>query len=163
MTPTLNPQFMTPKETRTKLLLLSHLQRLQCVTIYTSQQGEEHTSHNELHKLHTTPAPNTQRMQRRTTMHSEVTLLPAHRALPNRDGLDVGMVLTLEHTHVGEGEGRAAEGGEVGEGREIEFSAARHRYVHINLLHRVRETVLLHRVREVIGGGENELLQRGGV
>lgn len=31
------------------------------------------------------------------------------------------MVLTLEHMHVGEGEGRAVEGGEVGEGREIEF------------------------------------------
>ena len=50
-----------------------------------------------------------------------MTLLPAHRALSNRDGLDVGMVLTLEHTHVGEGEGRAAEGGEVGQGREIEL------------------------------------------
>ena len=33
----------------------------------------------------------------------------------------MGMVLTLKHTHVGEGEGRAAEGGEVREGREIEF------------------------------------------
>ena len=32
------------------------------------------------------------------------------------------MVLTLEHTHVGEGEGRAMEGGKVGEGGEIEFS-----------------------------------------
>ena len=73
------------------------------------------------------------------------------------------MVLTLEHTHVGEGEGGAAEGREVGEGREIEFSAARHRYVHINLLHRVRETVLMRGVGEVIGGGENELFQRGGV
>ena len=62
-------------------------------------------------------------MQRRTTTHSEVTLLPAHRALPNRYGLDGGMVLTLEHTHVGEGEGRAAEGGKVGEGREIECGA----------------------------------------
>ena len=54
-------------------------------------------------------------------MHSEVTLIPAHRALPNRDGPDVGMALTLEHTHVGEGEGCTAEGGEVGEGREIEL------------------------------------------
>ena len=51
-----------------------------------------------------------------------MTLLPAQRTLPNRDGLDVGMVLTLEYIHVGEGEGGAAEGGEVGEGREIEFS-----------------------------------------
>ena len=163
MTPTLNPQFVTAIETRTVLLLLSHLQCLQRITIYTSREGEEHTSHNELHKLHTTPAPNTQRMQRRTTTHSEVTLPPTQRTLPNRDGLDAGMVLTLEHTHVGEGEGGAAEGGEVGEGREIEFSAARHRYVHINLLHRVRETVLMRGVGEVIGGGENELLQRGGV
>ena len=32
------------------------------------------------------------------------------------------MILTLEHAHVGEGEGGAAEGSEVGEGREIEFS-----------------------------------------
>ena len=163
MTPTLNPQFMTPKETRTKLLLLSHLQRLQRITIYTSQEGETHTSHNELHELNTTPAPNTQRMQRHTTTHSEVTLPPTQRTLPNRDGLDAGMVLTLEHAHVGEGERRAAEGGEAREGREIEFSAARHRYVHINLLHRVRETVLMRGVGEVIGGGENELLQRGGV
>ena len=62
-------------------------------------------------------------MQRRTTTHSELTLLPAQRALPNRDGLDVGMVLTLEHTHVGEGEGGAVERGEAREGREIEFSA----------------------------------------
>ena len=50
-------------------------------------------------------------------------LLPAQRALPNRDGLDVGMILTLEHTHVGEGEGRAVEGGEVREGGEIECGA----------------------------------------
>mgnify|MGYP007076265660 CR=1 FL=1 len=154
---------MTVIETGSIFLLLTHLQRLQCITIYTSQQGKAHTSHNELHELNTAPASNTQRMQRRTTTHSEVTLLPAHRTLPNRDGLDVGMVLTLEHTHVGEGEGRAAEGGKVGEGREIEFSAARHRDVHIDLLHRVRETVLMRGVGEVIGGGENELLQRGGV
>ena len=154
---------MTPIETSSVLLLLSHLQRLQRITIYTSQEGEEHTSHNELHELNTTPAPNTQRMQRRTATHSEVTLLPAHRALPNRDGLDAGMILTLEHTHVGEGEGGAVEGGEVGEGREIEFSTALYRYVHIDLLHRVRKTVLMRGVGEVIGGGENELLQRGSI
>ena len=51
-----------------------------------------------------------------------MTLLPAHRTLPNRDGLDGGVVLTLEHMHVGEGEGRAAEGGEAREGGEVEFS-----------------------------------------
>lgn len=111
MTLTLNPQFVTAIETRSVFFLLAHLQRLQRITIYTSQEGEEHTSHNELHELNTTPAPNTQRMQRRTTMHSEVTLLPAHRALPNRDGLDVGMVLTLELTQVGEGEGGAVYSG----------------------------------------------------
>ena len=116
---TLNSQ--TPIEAGSVFLLLPHLQRLQCITIYKSQQGEEHTSHNELHELNTAPAPNTQRMQRRTTTHSEVTLLPAHRALPNRYGLNVGMILTLELTHVGEGKGRAAEGGEVREGGEIEF------------------------------------------
>ena len=92
-----------------------------------------------------------------------MTLLPAHRTLPNRDGLDVGVVLTLEHAHVGEGEGRAVEGGEVGKGREIELSTARHGDVHIDLLHRVRETVLLHDMGEVIGRGENELIQRGGI
>ena len=160
---TLNPQFVTVIETGSVFLLLAHLQRLQHITVYTSQEGEEHTSHNELHELNTTPASNTQRMQHFTPTHSEVTLLPAHRTLPNRDGLDAGMVLTLEHTHVGEGEGRTAEGGEAREGGEIEFSAARHRYVHINLLHRVRETILIGGVREGIGGGENELLQRGGV
>ena len=120
---TLNPQFVTVIETGSVFLLLSHLQRLQRITIYTSQEGETHTSHNELHELNTTPAPNTQRMQRRTTTHSEVTLLPAQRTLPDRNGLDVGMILTPELTHVGEGEGRAVEGGEVREGREIEFSA----------------------------------------
>ena len=114
---------MTVLETDAILLLLAHLQRLQRITIYTLCEGEEHTSHNELHELNTTPAPNTQRMQCRTTTHSELTLLPAHRTLPNRDGLDVGMVLTPELTHVGEGEGRAAEGGEVRKGGEIEFSA----------------------------------------
>ena len=122
LTLTLNPQFVTAIETRSVLLLLAHLQRLQRVTIYTSQEGEAHTSHNELHELHTTPASNTQRVQRRTATHSEVTLLPTQRALPNQDGLDVGMVLTFEHAHVGEGEGRATEGGEVGEGGKIEFS-----------------------------------------
>ena len=154
---------MTPIEAGSVFLLLPHLQRLQCITIYKSQQGEEHTSHNELHELNTAPASNTQRMQRRTATHSEVTLLPAQRALPNRYGLDVGMILTPELTHVGEGEGGATEGGEVGEGREIEFSAARHRYVHIDLLHRVRETVLLHDMREGIGSSENELFQCGEV
>ena len=163
MTLTLNPQFVTAIETGSVFLLLAHLQRLQRITIYTLQEGEEHTSHNELHELNTAPASNTQRMQRRTTTHSEVTLLPTHRTLPNRDGLDVGMVLTLEHTHVGEGEGGAVEGGEAREGREIELSTARHGDVHIDLLHRVRETVLLHDMGEVIGGGENELFQRGGI
>ena len=123
LTLTLNPQFVTAIETRSVLLLLAHLQRLQRITIYTSQEGEEHTSHNELHELHTAPASNTQRVQRHTATHSEATHLPAQRALPNRDGLDVEMVLTLEHAHVGEGEGRAAEGGEAREGGEIEFSA----------------------------------------
>ena len=51
-----------------------------------------------------------------------MTLLPTHRTLPYRDGLDAGMVHTLEHAYVGEGEGRTVEGGEVGEGREIELS-----------------------------------------
>ena len=60
---TLNPQFMTAIETSSIFLLLAHLQRLQRVTIYTSQEGEAHTPHNELHELNTTPAPNTQRMQ----------------------------------------------------------------------------------------------------
>ena len=73
------------------------------------------------------------------------------------------MVLTLKHTHVGEGKGRAVEGGEVREGREIEFSAALHSGVHIDLLHGVRETVLIGGVGEVIGGGENELFQSGGI
>ena len=112
---------MTVIETGSILLLLAHLQRLQRITIYKSQQGEEHTSHYELHEQNTAPASNTQRTQRCTTTHSELTLLPTHRALPNRDGLDVGMILTLEHAHVGEGEGRAAEGSEVGEGGEIEI------------------------------------------
>ena len=160
---TLNPQFVTVIETGSVFLLLAHLQRLQHITVYTSQEGEEHTSHNELHELNTTPASNTQLTQRRTATHSEVTLLPAHRALPNRDGLDVGMILTLEHAHVGEGEGGAAEGREVREGGEIEFGAALHSGVHIDLLHGVRETVLIRGMREVIGGGENELLQRGRV
>ena len=160
---TLNPQFVAPIEAGSVFLLLPHLQCLQRITIYKSQEGEAHTSHYELHELNTTPASNTQRMQRFTATHSELTLLPAHRALPNRDGLDVGMVLTLEYTHVGEGEGRAVEGGEAREGREIEFSAALHSGVHIDLFHRVRETVLIRGVGEVIGGGENELLQCGGV
>ena len=160
---TFNPQFVTVKEAGSIFLLLAHLQRLQRITVYTSQQGKAHTSHNELHELNTTPASNTQLTQRRTATHSEVTLLPAHRALPNRDGLDVGMILTLEHAHVGEGEGGAAEGREVREGGEIEFGAALHSGVHIDLLHGVRETVLMRGVGEVIGGGENELLQCGSV
>ena len=57
---TFNPQFMTAIETGTILLLLAHLQRLQRITIYTSREGEEYTSHNELHELNTTPASNTQ-------------------------------------------------------------------------------------------------------
>ena len=160
---TLNPQFVTVIEAGSIFLLLAHLQRLQRITIYTSREEKADTSHNELHELHTAPASNTQLTQRRTTMHSEVTLLPAHRALPNRDGLDAGMILTLEHMHVREGERCAAEGGEVREGGEIEFGAALHSGVHIDLLHGVRETVLMRGVGEVIGGGENELLQRGGV
>ena len=60
MTPTLNPQFVTAIETRIVLLLLAHLQRLQRITIYTSQEEEEYTSHNEFHELNTTPASNTQ-------------------------------------------------------------------------------------------------------
>ena len=162
---------MTAIETRSIFLLLAHLQYLQRITVYTSQEEESHTSHNELHELHTAPASNTQRVQRLTTAHSEVTLLPAQRTLPNRDGLNAGMVHTLEHAHVGEGEGRAVEGGEAREGGEIEFGAALNEGVHVDLHHRGRETVVMHggretvvmhRMREGIGGGENELLQRGG-
>ena len=157
---------MTTIEAGSILLLLAHLQRLQRITIYTSQEGEVHTSHNELHELNTTLASNTQRTQRLTTTHSEVTLLPAQRTLPNRDGLDAGMVHALKHTHVGEGEGRTVEGDEVGEGGEVEFrdgDAVLNGGIHIDLLHSVGETVAIHEVGEGVGGGENELFQRGGV
>ena len=76
------------------------------------------------------------------------------------------MVLTLEGSHVGEGEGGAGEGLEVGEVGEIDGRdgvAVGELSITGNLHKRRGERIRVGGVGEVVGSGSNELLQSGGV
>ena len=76
------------------------------------------------------------------------------------------MVLTLEGRHVGEGEGGAGEGLEVGELGEID-GCDRVAVVELSItgnLHKRRgEGVGIGGMGEVVGSGSNELFQSGGI
>ena len=76
------------------------------------------------------------------------------------------MILTLEGRHVGEGEGGAGEGLEVGELGEIDGRdgvAVGELSITGNLHKRGGEGIRVGGVGEVVGSGSNELLHCGGV
>ena len=76
------------------------------------------------------------------------------------------MIITLEGRHVGEGEGGAGEGLEVGELGEIDGRdgvAVGELSVTGNLHKRRGERIRVGGVGEVVGSGSDELLQSGGV
>ena len=76
------------------------------------------------------------------------------------------MLLTLERSHVGEGEGGASEGLEVGEVGEIDGRdgvAVGELSITGNLHKRRGEGIRVGGVGEVVGSGSNELFQSGGV
>ena len=73
------------------------------------------TLQSERSEHHTALVSNHHLVQCGTVRNDELALLPTQGALANLNGLDGGVVLALEGRHVGEGEGGAGEGLEVGE------------------------------------------------
>ena len=76
------------------------------------------------------------------------------------------MILTLERSHVGEGEGGAGEGLKVGELGEIDGRdgvAVGELRIAGNLHKRRGEGIRVGSVGEVVRSGSNELLQGGGI
>ena len=76
------------------------------------------------------------------------------------------MILTLEGRHVGEGEGGAGEGLEIGEVGEIDGCdrvAVGELSITGNLHKRGGEGIRVGGMGEVVGSGSDELLQSGGV
>ena len=115
---------------------------------------------------HAALAPNCHFVQCRTIRDDELALLPAQGALTNLNGLDRGVVLALEGSHVGEREGGTSEGLEIGEVGEIDgCDGVRVGELNLtgNLHKRRREGIRVGGMNEVVGGGSNELFQDGGV
>ena len=115
---------------------------------------------------HTALAPNHHFVQCRAVRDDELALLPTQGALANLNGLDGGVILTLEGRHVGEGERGADEGLEVGELGEIDGRdgvAVGELSITGNLHKRRGEGIRVGRVNEVVGSGSDELFQSGGV
>ena len=76
------------------------------------------------------------------------------------------MILTLEGSHVGEGEGGASEGlevGEVGENDGRDGVTVGELSITGNLHKRRGEGIRIGGMREVVGSGSNKLFQSGGV
>ena len=115
---------------------------------------------------HTALTPNHHFVQCRTVRDDELALLPTQGALANLNGLDGGVIITLERSHVGEGEGGTGEGLEVGELGEIDERdgvAVGELSITGNLHKRGGEGIRTGGVREVVGSGPDELLQCVGI
>ena len=124
------------------------------------------TLQSERSEHHTALAPNHHFVQCRTARDDELALLPTQGALPNLNGLDGGVVLTLEGKHVGEGERGAGKGLEVGELGEIDGRdgvAVGELSITGNLHKRGGEGIRIGGMGEVVGSGSDELLHCGGV
>ena len=106
---------MTATETLTEFLFPSEQKSLQLIAFYPSFIAHILTLQSEGSVHHTAFAPNHHFVQCGTVRDDELTLLPTQGALANLNGLDGGVILTLEGSHVGEGEGGAGEGLEVRE------------------------------------------------
>ena len=124
------------------------------------------TFHSEGCEHHTALAPNHHFVQCRAVRDDELALLPTQGALANLNGLDGGVILTLEGRHVGEGEGGADEGLEVGELGEVDRRdgvAVGELSITCNVHKRRGEGVGIGGMGEVVGSGSNELFHCGGV
>ena len=136
------------------------------IAFYSLFTSHTHTLQSERSEHHTALASTHHFVQCRAVRDDELALLPTQGALANLNGLDGGVVLTLEGSHVGEGEGGAGEGLEVGEVGEIDGRdrvAVGELSITGNLHKRRGERIRVGGVGEVVGSGSNELLQSGGV
>ena len=111
---------MTGIETLTELLFPSEQKSLQLIAFYPLFIAHTLTLQSERRVHHTALASNHHFVQCRAVRDDKLTLLPTQGALANLNGLDGGVVLALEGSHVGEGEGGAGEGLEIGELGEID-------------------------------------------
>ena len=157
---------MTGTETLTEFLFPSEQKSLQLIAFYSSFTSHFPTLQSERRVHHTAFAPNHHFVQCRAVRDDELALLPTQGALANLNGLDGGVILTLEGRHIGEGEGGAGEGLEAGELGEIDGRDGV-RVSELNITRnghkRRREGIRVREVNEVVGSGSNELLQSGGV
>ena len=154
---------MTGIEALTEFLFPSEQKSLQLIAFYSSFTSHFPTFQSERNVHHTTLAPNHHFVQCRTVCDDELALLPTQGALANLNGLDGGVILTLEGRHVGEGEGKAGEGAEAGEVGEIDGCDGV-RVGELNVTgngHKRRGEGI--RREKGVGGGSNELFQGGGV
>ena len=136
------------------------------IAFYSLFTSHSLTLQSERRVHHAALAPNHHFVQCRAVRDDELALLPTQGALANLNGLDGGVVLALEGRHVGEGEGGAGEGLEVGELGEIDGRdgvAVGELSIAGNLHKRRGEGIRVGGVREVVGSGSNELFQCGGV
>ena len=157
---------MTGIEALAVFLFLSEQKSLQLIAFYPSFTSYSPTLQSEGCVHHTALAPNHHFVQCRAVRDDKHTLLPTQGALANLNGLDGGVVLALEGSHVGEGEGGASEGLEVGELGEIDGHdrvAVGELSITGNLHKRRGEGIRVGGMGEVVGSGSNELLQSGGV
>ena len=157
---------MTATETPTEFLFPSKQKSLQLIAFYSSFTSHSPTLQSERSEHHTALAPNHHFVQCRAVRDDELALLPTQGALANLNGLDGGVILTLEGRHVGEGEGGAGEGLEVGELGEIDGRdgvAVGELSITGNLHKRGGEGIRVGGMGEVVGSGSNELFQGGGV
>ena len=157
---------MTATETPTEFLFPSEQKSLQLIAFYSSFTSHFPTFQSERSVHHTALAPNHHFVQCRTARDDELALLPTQGALPNLNGLDGGVILTLEGRHVGEGEGGAGEGLEVGEVGEIDGrdSVAIGEWSITGNVHKRRgQRIRQGGMGEVVGSGSNELFHCGGI
>ena len=157
---------MTCIEAPTEFLFPSEQKSLQLIAFYPLFIAHTLTLQSERSEHHAALAPNHHIVQCRTVRDDELALLPTQGTLADLNGLDGGVVLTLERSHVGEGEGGTGEGLEVGELGEIDGRdgvAVGELSITGNLHKRRGERIRVGGVGEVVGSESNELFQSGGV
>ena len=157
---------MTGVKALTEFLFPSEQKSLQLIAFYSLFIAHTLTLQSEGCVHHTALAPNHHFVQCRAVRDDELALLPTQGALANLNGLDGGVILTLEGRHVREGEGGASEGLEVGELGEVDRRdgvAVGELSITGNLHKRGGERIRVGGMGEVVGSGSNELFHCEGV
>ena len=111
---------MTGVKALTEFLFPSEQKSHQLIAFYSSFTSHSPTLQSERSVHHAALASNHHFVQCRAVRDDELALLPTQGALANLNGLDGGVILTLEGRHVGEGEGGTGEGLEIGELGEVD-------------------------------------------